>query len=186
MFVLRILTIKQSKFYSQCYDKAIEIYPQYAEAHYSKGTMGFAFFLSGNVNTRLDKVYLLEINPQFANVNNDESFCLDDLCCGGQSALEWLEKVIEVDPQDAGAYNTNKGRYFLHFQGKYEGALESFDRAIALNPSHALAYNNKGECLVNLYRAHVGLDNFEQAIQISPRYAEAILNKADCFSNIGG
>jgi tetratricopeptide (TPR) repeat protein len=51
-------------------------------------------------------------------------------------------------------------------QGNLPAALESYDRALEINPSHAPAYAGKGRALINLHR-------YEEALQ-QIRYAQRL------------
>ena len=55
-----------------------------------------------------------------------------------------------MDPQHASAWN-NKGVALIH-QGKYDEAIQAYDKAIEINPQYADAWNNKGNALNKLGR----------------------------------
>jgi predicted O-linked N-acetylglucosamine transferase (SPINDLY family) len=61
--------------------------------------------------------------------------------------------------------------------GKYEAAIELFDKALASNPQHAIAYNNRGNALRLLHRCEEAIQSFDQAIKLRPDYAEAYTNR---------
>jgi hypothetical protein len=55
--------------------------------------------------------------------------------------------------------------------------LANCDKALALNPQFADAYNNRGITLYRLQRFSEALADFEKAIALKPAYAEALYNK---------
>lgn len=61
-------------------------------------------------------------------------------------------------------------------QGKYEAAVQAYDKAIGLNPQDAEAWNNKGTALGMQGRYNEALNAFEQAVTINSSYAEAWYN----------
>ena len=67
---------------------------------------------------------------------------------------------------------------------KFDLAIESWDKAIKIQPNFAEAYNNKGGCLVEIKQFENALKNFEAAIKIKPNFAEAYNNKAIVLTKI--
>ena len=57
----------------------------------------------------------------------------------GERAIENYNKAIELDPNDADAYN-NRGLAYYYLE-EYERAIEDYNKAIELNPNYA--YNNR-------------------------------------------
>jgi tetratricopeptide (TPR) repeat protein len=60
--------------------------------------------------------------------------------------------------------------------GNYQGATSDRDRAIAIDPQLALAYNNRGA-------AKSALDNQQRQLTISTKSDEIISNSARCHDN---
>jgi predicted O-linked N-acetylglucosamine transferase (SPINDLY family) len=61
---------------------------------------------------------------------------------------------------------------------KYQLALESYDKALTLNPAYAEAYNNRGVALRELKEPKAALDHFDKAISLKPDYADARFNRS--------
>ncbi|NJM66293.1 MAG: tetratricopeptide repeat protein [Acaryochloris sp. RU_4_1] len=59
-----------------------------------------------------------------------------------QGAIADLDQAIELNPENAFAYN-NRGNTYYALQ-KYPQAIAEYDKAIALNPDYAEAYFNRG------------------------------------------
>ena len=60
---------------------------------------------------------------------------------------------------------------------RHEEALASYDKAIALKPDYAEAYNNRGNALKDLKRHEEALASYDKAIALKPDYAEAYNNR---------
>lgn len=54
-----------------------------------------------------------------------------------------------------------------------EGSIRYFEQAIAINPSHAVAYCNYGTTLLALNRYDEALERLDKALSVHPDYAEA-------------
>ena len=78
-------------------------------------------------------------------------------------------------PQEALAWY--KRGNTLRELGRYDEAMASFDKAIALQPDYAEAHNNLGNILFNKQRYEEALVNFNTAIACSPDLAIAHYNR---------
>ncbi|WP_319780176.1 tetratricopeptide repeat protein [Maridesulfovibrio sp.] len=86
-------------------------------------------------------------------------------------ALEQLDKIIELNPDDTEAHNL-RGRIYL-FEGRGHLAVSEFRQVVRDNPESASSY-------VLLARAHlingetsIAIDNLKEAISLEPGYAPA-------------
>ena len=59
-----------------------------------------------------------------------------------RGAIKDYDKAIELDPNDAKAYNFRG--YAKWLLGNNDGAMKDFDQAIGLDPYYANAYNFRG------------------------------------------
>lgn len=59
----------------------------------------------------------------------------------------------------------------------FQRAIQFYDRAIALNPSHAEAYYKRGNALKNLGRLDAAAESYDQAIERKADYAYAYCNR---------
>jgi len=69
--------------------------------------------------------------------------------------------------------------------GRPGDALQSYDRAILLNPNVALAHCNRGLVLHSLNRFDEALQSYERAIRLKPDCAEVQYNKANLLTTLG-
>ena len=83
---------------------------------------------------------------------------------------------------DPSAHN-NLGN-LLRDMKRHEAALESFGRALALNPHNVLAYANRGTVLRDLDRLEEALADFDQALARAPDYASAHYKKGEILAEL--
>lgn len=69
--------------------------------------------------------------------------------------------------------------------GRFAGAIEFFDRAIALNQNDGAAYNDRALCLVELGFIDRALEDFDRGIAVEPDFATIHHNKGWLLNNIG-
>jgi tetratricopeptide (TPR) repeat protein len=97
-----------------------------------------------------------------------------------EPALASLELAIEYNSNNPADWLTQgELKYAL---GQYQGAVESFDKAIELrqqqnSSSSALMYSNRGFVRLELKQYKLALQDIETAIQIDPNYVPAWNNK---------
>ena len=60
---------------------------------------------------------------------------------------------------------------------RFEEALASYDRALALRPDYAEALSNRGNVLRELMRFEEALESYDRALAVRPDYAEALSNR---------
>ena len=78
------------------------------------------------------------------------------------------------------AIHNNHGLAYQE-EGDYDRAIESFTKAIELNPNYAEAYNNRG----NAYRDDGNFDraiaDYTKAIELKPNFVEAYNHRDDAY-----
>ena len=62
-------------------------------------------------------------------------------------------------------------------QNKYNAAMEDFDKAIELDPNHAIAYINRGILNATLDKTQEAMADYGKAIELDPNNAEAYINR---------
>jgi tetratricopeptide (TPR) repeat protein len=65
----------------------------------------------------------------------------------------------------------------LHHQGKYDEAIQSYDKTIQLDPKNASAWSNKGIVLYDMGKYDEAIQAYEMAVELDLNYAEAWYNK---------
>ena len=61
----------------------------------------------------------------------------------------------------------------LKDQGKLEEAIEAYNKALAIKPDYAEAYNNMGDALKEQGKLEEAIEAYNKALAIKPDYAEA-------------
>ena len=67
---------------------------------------------------------------------------------------------------------------------RFDDALASYDRALAIKPDYAEALNNRGVALQELKRFDDALASFDRALAIKPDYAEALNNRGNVLRDL--
>ena len=69
--------------------------------------------------------------------------------------------------------------------GRYAEAMEYYDKALEIDPKHALAWHNKGDALYALGRYEEAVDCYDRALEIDPNLAPAWAGKVDALRKLG-
>ena len=98
-----------------------------------------------------------------------------------------FSKVLEINPNDAGAYrNLGNAKFQLE---DFSGAVYDYSKAIILSISiehRAEVYNNRGSALSALGQYQNAALDFEKALEINPADPVAIANKRELQPHLGG
>lgn len=78
----------------------------------------------------------------------------------------------------------DEGNTFL-LRGEFEEAVTSFDRAIAIKPDFAGAWNDRGIALCNLGRHEEAVASLDRAVTLTPDFAEAWSNRGIPLGELG-
>lgn len=92
-----------------------------------------------------------------------------------QLAVELIGIAIDIYPLDPN-FHFNLGNAQKEL-GQVDAAIASYERAIALQASHAEAHCNRGVALQDLRQWDAAVASFGRAIAIQPNYAKAYVNR---------
>jgi len=73
----------------------------------------------------------------------------------------------------------------LKEQGKLDDAIQSYQRALSLNPDLAEAHNNLGNVLKEQGKLDDAIQSYQRALSINPDYAKAHNNLGNTFQDLG-
>jgi len=152
-----------------CYDRAVAIQPDFADAHSNRGVALKALGRAGEAIDAYDRA--LAIDPHFAAAHYCRGNALVDLS-RLEEAVEAYERAIIANPRHAEAYS-NRGNA-LQELGRYDEAVASLDQAVALKPDFAEAWTNRGLALHKARRLNEALAAYSEAIRLNPSNVEPI------------
>ena len=72
----------------------------------------------------------------------------------------------------------------LQEQGKLEEAIEAYNKALAIKPDYAEAYNNMGNALQEQGKLEEAIEAYNKALAIKPDYAEAYNNMGNALKGV--
>lgn len=94
---------------------------------------------------------------------------------GDHQTAERLIRQALAENSSVDTYHNNLGKA-LQGLGRLEEATASYQRALELNPGHAMACNNLGKVFLELGRRPEAIASFQRAVELRPDYAEARAN----------
>ena len=107
------------------------------------------------------------------------------LCHQGQftEVLSKLDLLLEAFPDAPAVYNLQgASRAAL---GRYDGAVDSFKRAIKLKPDDASSYFNIGNVQKETGALDAAIANYDSALKIKPDHVAALTNKGNALQDKG-
>lgn len=160
-------------------ERALEIDPYFAVAHYNLGRC---------YEQIAESEKAIQSYSKSLSLNSDDADCY--LGLGNvqfelmrlESALGNFEKAIELNAKLAEAHS-NRGNVLKELK-RLDEALASYDRAIALKPGFAEAHSNRGNVLKELKRFEEALASHDKAISLKPDYAEAHSNRSNVLKEL--
>ena len=162
------------------YRKAIEINPNFANAHYNLGNILKDI---GNLkDAELSYRKAIEINPNFANAHYNLGNILKDIGNLKDAELSY-RKAIEINPNFSKAYY-NLGVILKNIDNLKDAEL-SYRKSIEINPNYANAHYNLGNILKDIGNLKDAELSYRKAIEINPNMPEAHSNLGNIFRDIG-
>jgi len=153
------------------FKKALQINPEYAEAHNS---LGIALQSQGRFDEAIaSHEKALQIKPSLVEAHNNRGAALKHQ---GRldEAIASFRKALEIAPRFAESYS-NLGAA-LKDQGRLTEAISNFSMALQINPLFTEAHNGLGIALQEQGRPFEAITSFSRAFQIKPDYVEAHSN----------
>ncbi len=95
------------------------------------------------------------------------------------------QKPIQDTNISEDIYGLNKKGSFLYDQGKYQEAIDCYDKALRVNPNNKYALNGKGIALNSQGKYQEAIEYYDKALRVNPNYFEALYNKGFALKKIG-
>ena len=149
-----------------CYQQALRINPNYAEAHQN---LGLAYYYLNRLEESVEEYkQALRIDPNYAKAHDSLGqtyYFLNRL----EESVEEYKQALRIDPNYAEAHNNLGVSY--RAQGKFEEAITEYRQALRLNPNYTEAHCNLGV----VYSVQGKLDDatreYQRALRINPNHA---------------
>jgi tetratricopeptide (TPR) repeat protein len=150
-------------------DRALQIHPGWAQAHYECGFTHQMAHDPGTAVTEYTKA--IDINPKYAAAYKDRGHSRNDLG-DWKGALGDFDTSIEINPTDAQAYFFRGGTRENHLD--YAGALADFTKMIELAPDNPGSYKIRGLFFLFMGRDSDAERDLAKCIQLNPAEKPAI------------
>ena len=164
----------------KCFKKALEIKPEFADAHYN---LGLTFQELNQLDAAV-KCYkeTLAIHRNYAKAHNNLGVIYKEF---GQmeAAVKSYEQAIEAHPDYAEAHN-NLG-VVLQKLGQLDEATNCYKKALGVQPDYFEVHINLGNTLNELGQSDEAINSYSQALSINPEYADVQNNIGIIYQKMG-
>lgn len=162
------------------FNKAIELYPQYASLYNNRGNV--LFDLDKTEQALKDFNKAIELSPGYGVAYNNRGNVLLELGRRGE-AVEDFKRAIAIMPGNAVPYNgRGKAQGLL---GRPYTALRYLSRALTLNGKYPAAYRNRAVIYLHLERFEEAIEDYNKVIALSPDDAELYLGRGQAWARSG-
>lgn len=117
-----------------------------------------------------------ELNKKFANTPIESE--------RERIKAEILENKRLIDENQDVSYWFDKG-YYHSLRHEDIEAIEAYNKAIAINPNLAFAYNNSGVVYFNKGEYNIAIQDYNKAIAIDPKLAVVYRNRGEAYAAKG-
>ncbi|MGY8639206.1 tetratricopeptide repeat protein [Bradyrhizobium sp. 14AA] len=156
----------------ECYDKALAIDGNHAEAHNGRGWVLCRLRNYDEAIASLNRA--LSIKPDYASALANRAIALQELLRFDEAMAD-CNRAIALAPDDMNGW-LGRASAWLQIQ-KMAEALHDSEQAIAVDPEAVQAYLVRGICLAALGRVDEALASYDRALDIEPDFPAAISNK---------
>jgi len=165
---------------AKMFETAVNIKPDYAEAHKN---LGITLKDLGRLDAAVDSLnQAIAIDPNYVDAHYNLAITLKDLN-QFDDAVKSYQKVLEVNPNFAQAYN-NLGN-LLKDLGQTDESIKNYQKAIEINPNFAHAYNNLGSALMSIGSLKESINIFEKSVSIDSSNILAHYNLGNVLNILG-
>jgi tetratricopeptide (TPR) repeat protein len=164
----------------ESYDKAVEIAPDYAEAHSNRGSTLLDLDRPAEALRSCDRA--LELKPDYVEALNNRGSALLALNRPAD-AIEGFNRALALKPNFAKVL-LNRSGALLHLN-RYSEALADCDRLIAGNPDHAKAQKLRGDALLALHQYADAAASYDRALVREPESPETLTSRGIALQEMG-
>jgi tetratricopeptide (TPR) repeat protein len=161
------------------FQKAADLMPADAEAHYNLGVVlkGAGRLEDAAASYRR----AVKLKPDYAEAHSNLGNTLNDLG-RHQEAIASYRHALKIRP-DADTHN-NLGTA-LKDLGQLDDAIASYRQAVALQPGFVLAHYNLGNALKGLGQLDAAVASYRKAVVLKPDFALAYYNLGNVLKELG-
>ncbi len=162
------------------FEKALDLFPPFAEAH---SNLGNARFRQGRRAEALSHFQeAVRLDPKLATAHSNMGFALVE---NGQldEAIVHLRKACEIRP-DIAVMRYNLASALLK-RGEAKEAIEQFQSALQIRPDYAEACCDLGVAFCETGREAQAMEHFQAAVVLDPKTAVRLSNYADVLRGKG-
>jgi len=151
-----------------CLERAVEIFPAFAHAHYNLGSS-----------------YRQKFDVENAVKSYEAAIAADgsegEVGRLARERLDEIEAIVENGGVSLSTYIRNGrifDRGFLALQeGRFQAAIDLFARVLATQKDHVQSYGNMGLAYAGLGNRQKALECLDKAIELDPEYEPSIINR---------
>lgn len=146
---------------ARCYKRALELWPNYPEAHNSYGVLLDERHRPEEAEERYKEA--LRLNPDYAKAHNNYGALLDEQSRPGE-AEEHYKEALRLKPDYTEAHNNYA---VLLCRNRPQEAEKHFEDALRLRPDYANAHYNYAN-LLRRYRTKEAEEHYREALRLRP------------------
>ena len=153
----------------KCFDKAIDIFPYFLEAHFNKGVAYKKKLDIGNTIEAFKEVIAIG-DPKDSTVKQAKNFIEETEKHSLKTNGIDLDTYLECQEKFDEAFSYMKKQ-------EWQKAIDGFRACLIKNKKHPQSYGNMGLCYAFLGQKVKALAAFDRALEIDPSYEPAIVNR---------
>ena len=132
----------------------------------------YGFLTQDTLSTSREALEPLVMQEVFAERSPVENLTDEERQNRHEGMVEGHITRIEYSPYNA-TYYEKLGRHYCFEMREYDRAIETFSKAILLNPNYTFAYTNRGAAYVQKEDWDRAIEDLVKATQLSPQYPNA-------------
>lgn len=162
-----------------CYDRAIALRPEFAQAFYHRGLV---FQLTGRPQDAIASYdRAIALKSDLAGAHHNRGNALADLERHDEAIANY-DKALAISARNPESHN-NRGNS-LRALGRLDEALASYDKALEIRPDYFEAHGNRAVALQAMDRPDEALESYDRAIALRSDVAELHFRRGDVLREL--